>query len=73
MLDLINRAIKYKTEEVVAGLLHLGIAPLKKIANLLESMQHKAPRMIPDLRHMEYPNRLRAPNITTLETESRPT
>ena len=29
LLDTINKAFKYQTEEVVAGLLHLGMAPFQ--------------------------------------------
>ena len=39
-----------------------------KQKNLLESVQRRATRMKPDLRHLDYPNRLRVLNITTLET-----
>ena len=77
---MINRAIKYKTKEVVLQLYKSLVRPYvdsciqarrpfkQKDINLLQSVQQRATRMIPDLTHMDYSNRLRVLNITTLET-----
>ena len=80
MLGMINRAPKYKTKEVVLKLYkslmrpHLDYCiqawrPFKqKDIDLLESIQRRMSRIIPELRHLDYPGRLRIIKITTLET-----
>ena len=40
----------------------------QKDVDLLESVQRRATRMIPEIRHLDYPSRLKAVNLTTLET-----
>ena len=45
--------------------------PIKqKDIDLLESIQRRMSRIIPELRHLDYPGRLRILKITTLETRS---
>ena len=80
MLGMINRAFKYKTKEVVLNLYkslvrsHMDYCiqawrPFKqKDIDLLESIQRRMSRIIPELRHLDYPSRLRILKITTLET-----
>ena len=77
MLGMINRAFKYKTKEVLKrykSLVRLDYCiqawrPFKqKYIDLLESIQRKMSRIIPELRHLDYPSRLRILKITTLET-----
>lgn len=80
MLGMINRAIKYKTKEVVVKLYKSLVRPhldyciqawrpfKQKDIDLLEKVQLRATRMISDLSHLDYQRRLRVLNITTLET-----
>ena len=70
---MINRAFKYKTKEVVLKLYkslvrpHLDYwRPFKQ--KDIESIQRRISRIIPELRHLDYPGRLRILKITTLET-----
>ena len=80
MLGMINRAFKYKTNEVVLKLYKSLVRPhldyciqawrpyKQKDIDLLESIQRRMSRIIPELRHLDYPGRLRILKITTLET-----
>ena len=45
-----------------------GPAALYKYIDLLESIQRRMSRIILELRHLDYPSRLRILKITTLET-----
>ena len=80
MLGMINRAFKYKTKELVLKLYKSLVRPhldyciqawrpfKQKYIDLLESIQRRMSRIIPELRHLDYPGRLRILKITTLET-----
>ena len=80
MLGMINRAFTYKTKEVVLKLYKSLVRPhldyciqawrpyKQKDIDLLESIQRRMSRIIPELRHLDYPSRLRILQITTLET-----
>ena len=80
MLGMINRAFKYKTNEVVLKLYKSLVRPhldyciqawrpyKQKDIDLLESIQRRMSRIIPELRHLDYPGRLRILKITNLET-----
>ena len=80
MLGMINIIIKYKIKEVVLQLYKLlfrqyldyciqAWRPFKqKGIDLLDNVQRMATNMILDLRHMDYYNRLRVLNTTTIET-----
>ena len=80
ILGMINRASKYKTKEVVLKLYKSLVRPHldyciqtwrpfeQKYIDLLESIQRRTSRIIPELRHVDYPSRLRILKITTLET-----
>ena len=71
MLGMINRTTKYKTKKVELQLYKSRVRPYldyciqswrpfkQKDITLLESVQRRATRMIQDLRHKDYPNRLR--------------
>ena len=80
MLGMINRAFTYKTKEVVLKLYKSLVRPhldyciqawrpyKQKDIDLLESIQRRMSRIIPELRHLDYPSRLRILQITTLKT-----
>ena len=46
-------------------------AYLKKDTECLEKIQHRATRLVPELRNLEYSERLKALNLTTLEERRR--
>ena len=60
MLGMINRAFKYKTKSLVRPHLDYCIQawrPFKqKYIDLLESIQRRMSRIIPELRHLDYPS-----------------
>ena len=74
------RAFKYNTKEVVLKLYKSLVRPhldyciqawrpfKQKYIDLLESIQRRMSRIITELRHLDYPSRLRILKITTLET-----
>ena len=80
MLGMVSRAFTYKTKEVVLKLYKSLVRPhldyciqawrpyKQKDIDLLESIQRRMSRIIPELRHLDYPSRLRILKITTLET-----
>ena len=74
------RAFKYNTKEVVLKLYKSLVRPhldyciqawrpfKQKYIDLPESIQRRMSRIITELRHLDYPSRLRILKITTLET-----
>ena len=79
MLSLLNNIFKYKDKVHTKTLYCTYVRPnlefsiqewipfYNKDINELEKVQRRATKMIPELRHLDYENRLKALDLTTLE------
>jgi hypothetical protein len=79
MLSLLNNTFKYKDKVLMKTLYCTYVRPNLEFAiqawspfynkdiNELEKVQRRATKMIPELRHLDYENRLKALDLTTLE------
>jgi hypothetical protein len=79
MLSLLHNTFKYKDKVLMKTLYCTYVRPNLEFAvqawntfynkdiNVLAKVQRRATKMIPELRHLDYKNRLKALDLTTLE------
>jgi Reverse transcriptase (RNA-dependent DNA polymerase)/Endonuclease-reverse transcriptase len=79
MLGLVDRSFTFKSADLIKRVYCAFVRPhleycvqiwnphLKKDINMIENVQRRATKMIPELRHKNYSDRLKELNLTTLE------